>query len=1040
MRQRIAFLLIMVLLVSGLSGNMSVIYAADEAMEPFSIDYTEEGYSVVTEVTEVWNNGYNIRITIHNTSDEIIHNWGILLETKDEIHDLYNAQELSNEEGIRLFRNNVYNQDIPAGGSVMFGYTGYYTEEMDVPEEYAVSSFETAVDCEAFAVNYIMCDSWDGGAIAQILIENTSDKAIEDWMLEFDSGIEIAEIWDAELVSHVGGHYVIRNVPYQHNIMAGGMVVAGMRLLEAPDTDGEEEILTNVVVREILPDGSGQGNSGEGVPSVSDNEVPGQGEDVSGNVVPDEDIVHLETGDGAGEIYYKTAYSDDVVSDPIGLPCIRNQFLLSADDTVSFRDVEDYLSGLGAVIVGYIEATNDYQVEMIEDTDVDAIQELTERISNEAWVRYAGFNYLWLEEPCFTVSDPWSEELDDEEETFDTVAPKGYNWGLEAIDFEGALINAGVISSSQTLPEAIRINHLTTVKMGLLDSMFDEWHEDLTDNFVMTWLNFEKQEDMVNSYHEKEDQENQTDILGYLSHGTHVAGIMCAGFNNGVGISGICIKNELYGFALDTSENNELVNRYDIEDSTFYAACGLSMLILNDVKVINYSMGMNEGIVYAASIGTEEGYTKVVQYLDKQSSYIEDVLERFLHMGYDFLIVTSAGNGNNGIYYQCAFVAPYIGGYISEADAEKELADNQENNKDNNDEFWIDDTVSYNTENIIMDARYESVFNYIPESSPCYDHIICVGSIGYDEIATSYEISDFSNAGDRVDIYAPGEDIYSTYLTGCASNGDLISSHNYTRLSGTSMAAPHVSGTAGLAYNVAPDLGAAELKQIIISNVELKDGIKVLNAGNVIFKITTPVQLHVTDAQGRDISNAEIEIRDFSSYYFKLLGGIYALPAVGDKVICRNIMTDQLGIADLHLQPGTYYAVVKDDSNTSGVNYLFRVNSQNIENHTVYEVVLEPFNDTETYPLTLQFNPAGTDSILDNVTVRFYKRWNDDEELYMTDNGEVSFTIDKDGNICIDSLPKGAYMVEISNGGVLSYSNIIVVESDYNRVYYSFRL
>lgn len=621
-------------------------------MEPFSIDYTEEGYSVAAEVTEVWNNGYNIRITIHNTSDEIIHNWGILLETKDEIHDLYNAQELSNEEGIRLFRNNVYNQDIPAGGSVMFGYTGYYTEEMDVPEEYAVSSIETAVDCEAFAVNYIMCDSWDGGAIAQILIENTSDKAIEDWILEFDSGIEIAEIWDAELVSHVEGHYVIRNVSYQHNIMAGGMVVAGMRLLEAPDTDGEEEILTNVVVREILPDGSGQGNSGEGEPSVSDNEVPGQGEDVSGNVVPDEDIVHLETGDGAGEIYYKTAYSDDVVSDPIGLPCIRNQFLLSADDTVSFRDVEDYLSGLGAVIVGYIEATNDYQVEMIEDTDVDAIQELTERISNEAWVRYAGFNYLWLEEPCFTVSDPWSEELDDEEETFDTVAPKGNNWGLEAIDFEGALVNAGVISSSQILPEAIRINHLTTVKMGVLDSMFDEWHEDLADNFVMTWLNFEKQEDMVNSYHEKEDQEDQTDILEYLCHGTHVAGI----------------------------------------------------------------------------------------------------------------------------------------------------------------------------------ARYESVFNYIPESSPCYDHIICVGSIGYDETATSYKISDFSNTGDRVDIFAPGEDIYSTYLTGCASNSDLVSSHNYTRLSGTSMAAPHVSGTAGLAYNVAPDLGAAELKQIIISNVELKDGIKVLNA------------------------------------------------------------------------------------------------------------------------------------------------------------------------------------------------------------------
>lgn len=319
-----------------------------------------------------------------------------------------------------------------------------------------------------------------------------------------------------------------------------------------------------------------------------------------------------------------------------------------------------------------------------------------------------------------------------------------------------------------------------------------------------------------------------------LAHGTHVAGIMCAEFNNGIGINGICIKNELCGYASHGPEwgmpDNNIEERVK---NTFEAECGFGVLITHDVKVINYSMGIRDGLAYAASVDTGERREGAIKYLDVQSGYMEEFLGQLLDNGYDFLIVAAAGNGNDKTYYRCISTNDvYLGGYITESDADRERKINQNAESELKIEIDTRANASGNVE-----AKYNNVFAYISNESPCYAHILCVGSVDYDKYGV-YPISDFSNGGERVEIYAPGYCIYSTYLTGCAQSNyeRMLEDENsdYGRLSGTSMAAPHVSGVAGLAYNVYPDISAADLKQIIINTAKDIDGVHVLNAADVI--------------------------------------------------------------------------------------------------------------------------------------------------------------------------------------------------------------
>ena len=106
---------------------------------------------------------------------------------------------------------------------------------------------------------------------------------------------------------------------------------------------------------------------------------------------------------------------------------------------------------------------------------------------------------------------------------------------------------------------------------------------------------------------------------------------------------------------------------------------------------------------------------------------------------------------------------------------------------------------------VIFAAGNDGIRNGCPAN---YEEVIAVGAVGKNGRRAS-----FSNYGDWVDVSAPGQSICST-----------VPNNQYSYLSGTSMACPHVSGVAALivSYSGGPGFTNAQLKEKLLSTTNYK--------------------------------------------------------------------------------------------------------------------------------------------------------------------------------------------------------------------------
>lgn len=216
-------------------------------------------------------------------------------------------------------------------------------------------------------------------------------------------------------------------------------------------------------------------------------------------------------------------------------------------------------------------------------------------------------------------------------------------------------------------------------------------------------------------------------------HGTHVAGIIGAVRDNGLGMQGIVADVQIMVLRCvpDGDERDK-----DIANSIRYA-------VDNGAKVINMSFG--------------KSYSPYKSAVDQAMKYAEDK---------GVVMVHAAGNSSR-----------------------------------NNDK----------SENFPNPVYEES-----REHCPVW---IEVGASGWN--ANGELIANFSNYGKRsVDIFAPGVDIYST-----------VPGDGYRANSGTSMAAPVVSGLAAMLLSYFPELSGKDVKEIIVNSYTDYSKIKVKHPG-----------------------------------------------------------------------------------------------------------------------------------------------------------------------------------------------------------------
>ena len=213
-----------VLLLTILIGLLPIQVFANDNNSKTNIDCCAFEYKTTSD----WGSGFNGEITITNTSQKTIENWAISFDFEYQITSFWTADLVSHKGNSYVIKNKGWNADIKPGASVKIGFGGSPGNINKKPSNYALVSKRSTSANSEYDVQFNVTNDWKQGFNGNITITNKTQKPIEDWILEFDFNKEISNFWTADIINHVGNHYIIENRGYNSIIAPGSKLSLGL--------------------------------------------------------------------------------------------------------------------------------------------------------------------------------------------------------------------------------------------------------------------------------------------------------------------------------------------------------------------------------------------------------------------------------------------------------------------------------------------------------------------------------------------------------------------------------------------------------------------------------------------------------------------------------------------------------------------------------------------------------------------------------------------------------------------------------------------
>ncbi len=426
-----------------------------------------------------------------------------------------------------------------------------------------------------------------------------------------------------------------------------------------------------------------------------------------------------------GEISVYDLTEDMIATDPAtGQRYVDSVLLVYFDVDVPRAQRQELIASVGGEEIGRIDALEQVQVR-VKKADLASLQALCEKLEQDPRVDCAEID---------TVGETDSAPYYPDDPVYFTWDPEGKtnrNWGLIALN----------------APEAWAYRDLLEpVNVGIIDKGFSYGHPDLAENMTPV--------------------EGSTGAV--RAHGTHVAGIIGAAFNNGTGMSGIAPNARLLTYGLKLNKHDEF------HGASVYAA--MTAVVTAGAKVVNLSAG-------GQSWATRESIAKTASRN----------MGLLLKKGYDFVVVQSSGNHSRDLTSNGFYSA------ISEKFCDAKYASKEEIAG----RVIVVGSVERHDGGLRM-SNFSTGGDFVDLCAPGTNIFSCV-----QPSYAAYPDEERQKSGNFINNYYLKDGLYD------AEQDTARTEYWYDYDSGTSMAAPYVAGIAATVWGADPTLTGREVKELL---------------------------------------------------------------------------------------------------------------------------------------------------------------------------------------------------------------------------------